>query len=823
MTDNQVQVSFGADTSGLESGLQKISAQLTEFFGNATKGMEGFKGAGEGLGSLIEGLGGALTGIGAMLAGGAIFAEGIKAAQEEAAEVRNLMNSLGMTAEEASKMKIALELVGISAEEYVGIAMKFDMMLRKNEEGLKKLGVVTRDQNGHLLAQDLLLKNAANTMMEYKAGTDRNAVAMALLGRSAAEAFKLLKLNDGVKERAAELAEKLGEIMTDEELENVKRYKMEMAATGVAIDAFSENLGGAVMPGLTKMAQAFMEIVMSVMPAIKAAFDLLGDTVSALGDIVKSTVDSIVELLNYLAGKTSETVGNSIPGDWLTWENVLKSIRTTILALKEIIVMTIDALVLGTKQLLAFQDAVAGAAADVVMLRDPSAGLKARWKEAMDAGKEWNEKQVAMEKRFSSELEAIWFKRDEAEKRAKGGNKDYTGQDKKDKAGNGKGDKGRMSAWAEEIDQLRYRYMLEHDLREMSKEDELAEWEKIKQRHKLTSQERLEISRRESRLRIEILKDEKRQQEAMAAESIQSERELSLGRVAVDEENAKVAYDLHQSSFDEYQNQLVQFEDRRYEIEKAALERLIELDAQDPRNAVKVQQERSKLLVLEQQHGLKYLQIVNATTREASKKWQELFKSLNDGFSRSLAGFIVGTQNLQQMMSGIYQTLLQSLVDFVAKQIAAGIESLVFHKAVATEEIPRHAAVAASEAAESVAGTPVVGPELAAAAYASTFSMVMGGMAFAAQGYDIPAGVNPITQLHQREMVLPAPYADLIRGMAEKRGQPQPSPSQEVNLHVSAIDGQSVRRFMVQNKAELVRGLREAARNGANLSISKFY
>ena len=42
--------------------------------------------------------------------------------------------------------------------------------------------------------------------------------------------------------------------------------------------------------------------------------------------------------------------------------------------------------------------------------------------------------------------------------------------------------------------------------------------------------------------------------------------------------------------------------------------------------------------------------------------------------------------------------------------------------------------------------------------------------ASAAQGYDIPSGVNPVTQLHQREMVLPAKHADVIRDMADGGG-----------------------------------------------------
>jgi hypothetical protein len=39
-----------------------------------------------------------------------------------------------------------------------------------------------------------------------------------------------------------------------------------------------------------------------------------------------------------------------------------------------------------------------------------------------------------------------------------------------------------------------------------------------------------------------------------------------------------------------------------------------------------------------------------------------------------------------------------------------------------------------------------------------------------AGGYDIPSGRNPVTQLHEREMVLPAQYADVIRSMAGNGG-----------------------------------------------------
>jgi len=54
-----------------------------------------------------------------------------------------------------------------------------------------------------------------------------------------------------------------------------------------------------------------------------------------------------------------------------------------------------------------------------------------------------------------------------------------------------------------------------------------------------------------------------------------------------------------------------------------------------------------------------------------------------------------------------------------------------------------------------------------------------GLLASAAGGYDIPSGINPVTQLHEREMVLPAQYADVIRSMA---GGGSSAPSVIVNI-----------------------------------------
>jgi len=92
----------------------------------------------------------------------------------------------------------------------------------------------------------------------------------------------------------------------------------------------------------------------------------------------------------------------------------------------------------------------------------------------------------------------------------------------------------------------------------------------------------------------------------------------------------------------------------------------------------------------------------------------------------------------------------------------------------------------------------------------------MSGLAVASAsgGYDIPAGINPITQLHQSEMVLPAKYADVIRGMAGSSSPAGATTSGgDIHLHVNAVDAHSVRRLFQDNGSALADSLKHQIRN----------
>lgn len=141
----------------------------------------------------------------------------------------------------------------------------------------------------------------------------------------------------------------------------------------------------------------------------------------------------------------------------------------------------------------------------------------------------------------------------------------------------------------------------------------------------------------------------------------------------------------------------------------------------------------------------------------------------------------------------------------------------------AIKSIMMYAWEAMAGAFKAMVSIPYIGPVLAVAAGASALALV-GGLAgkikSARGGYDIPAGVNPVTQLHEEEMVLPKQHANTIRALGKNLtsdggiGGSGGSSSQTFNnFTIQAWDSKDVRRFMEKHGRELAGGLKGYNRN----------
>lgn len=207
------------------------------------------------------------------------------------------------------------------------------------------------------------------------------------------------------------------------------------------------------------------------------------------------------------------------------------------------------------------------------------------------------------------------------------------------------------------------------------------------------------------------------------------------------------------------------------------------------------------------------------TTAEDQKYWTGMFSTIKSGWEQTFAQVMKGQMTIAQGIKNMFKSVLEAVVSTLAKIAAEwATEQLMIimgKKAEAASVVSANAAEAGSAGVASFAAAPwpinMGAPAFGAAMSASAMSF---GMMSAAGGYDIPAGTNPLTQLHAEEMVLPAHIANPLRkNLAEGDGGAGQSGGGDNHFHIHAVDAEGVRRLFMDNGGSLVRSIKAQARN----------
>ena len=168
------------------------------------------------------------------------------------------------------------------------------------------------------------------------------------------------------------------------------------------------------------------------------------------------------------------------------------------------------------------------------------------------------------------------------------------------------------------------------------------------------------------------------------------------------------------------------------------------------------------------------LQKFHDAKAENVRQANELMEAETARHEQTKADLQTANQLSSLSMAGDTADSLYSLMEKSGKeQSALGKMLFLASKAIAVAEIILNTEVAAAKAGAQLGifGLPMA-TMIRITGYAS--AGMVAGMAIADAsaegGYDIPAGTNPMTQLHEREMVLPKAQADVIRGLASGGG-----------------------------------------------------
>lgn len=765
----------------------------------------------------------------AAIAGGAAFKSAVEESVKLTKEAGGLAKAFGITTTEASILNVAIGDLYISSETLLGANDKLVRGLRENEEGFTKLGVATRDQNGNFRSSLDIMLDVNQRLLSFKEGIDRNIEGQKIYGKSWSDVSGVLKLTADAMVESKAKAEELGLIVGKENVEATARYRAAMNDVGDVLTAMKKAVGDALLPVLTQLGTWFAEIGPAAVTAMKGAIGGITSLFWGLKtavDIVWGGIMVAFTSIVQTALTVGDVVGRALKGDFsgvkAAWQDGMRQLNSMI-----------------EDQMNDMEGKIKANRDKIAALFLPPTETAAKTGGQHSEGGEPKEKKSRMAE-FEAQLAA---RRDafEREKLEQGSFQEFSKQQERDFW---KNILQTVTLSTEERAQVsRKYYAVEKDIRKAAFETEIADLKSQIEAHRQGSVERIQISGEAAARIAERFGMESKEYKTAAADMLQMARERAkeeekLQDIAIDRARTHQDYilqlELEKNAMLREMGEITKAEEirRAQEVEEKKFQ--IELKAAQDRAALMPDNSPEKATALaaiekaQEQHNLRMMQLSRQLRVSMAEDYSQWVDPVVNAFGKAAKGIIQHTQTISQATRGILKSMAQDYISTGIKILAEHVknkllELLITQKTAsagtaaassaadqtiakkgleATGVITANAGEAASGAAASQAAIPFVGPALAVAAAAAIMSFVMGmkgGIASAAGGFDIPAGVNPMTQLHEREMVLPAHLADAVRGMAAQGGPTVGGG--DMHVHISAMDSKDVHRALMQGGA----------------------
>lgn len=319
-----------------ETALQKLNNELeenkqqldeanksAESFGDTIRGFASSLGlevspAVEKVASKLDGLnkdvGAAVLGIGAII--GTLVSFSIEAAHT-ADDILTLSTVTGIATDELQKMQYASAFLDVEVETMTGAMTKLTRNMYQAREGTKqqeeafaKLHIRYKDTNGQLRDINEVFYEVIDALGKVKNETERDALAMTLMGRSAKELNPLIEAGSQRLRELGVEAEKMGVILSEDELDKLGQFQDAMDRLQNTTDALKNKLGLALIPILTALFDTISKIPVPVLQTLV----VLASVIASIALVVKAiksvtdTASSIKEMLDTVTGKSAKTV-----------------------------------------------------------------------------------------------------------------------------------------------------------------------------------------------------------------------------------------------------------------------------------------------------------------------------------------------------------------------------------------------------------------------------------------------------------------------------------------------------------------------------------
>lgn len=265
MFDSSANLIFkiAADASSAQTELKQFRGVLKKDLDGVRTDVDGLSTKlGGGLGNLTTLLKGALVGLAsvAAAAGSALVATAQKAA-DYAGEIGSASDKTGIAVEDLSKMRYSAETAGVNFNLLTNSLVIFTAAItdslrgvKDKQEAFEDLGISMKDVQDGQRNMLPLIEKVSDAFEAQESTVVRTAAARRLFGRSGAEMVEWLSRgSDSMRIFNAE-AERLGLVLTNDNIVAAKEFGLEMQHLQARWDAFTLQIGTRAIPALSALA-----------------------------------------------------------------------------------------------------------------------------------------------------------------------------------------------------------------------------------------------------------------------------------------------------------------------------------------------------------------------------------------------------------------------------------------------------------------------------------------------------------------------------------------------------------------------------------------
>lgn len=248
---------------------------------------------------------------------GSALVDSVKGAAAFADEIETLSTKTGISTDKLQAWQYMANLTDTSIETITGSMKKLtaNMFSAQNgtgaaAEAFKEFGVSVVDDAGNLRKAEDVFGELIDKLGEYEEGTERDAMAMKIFGKSAQDLNPLIAAGSEEIAKLTEEAQTMGAVMSGEDLEALEKVQDAFDRLSLVGDSLKNRLGLVLGEFILPELEQFVSLAQGI-AAGTTSFEEFGTKV---GEILESLVDKMAEGLPRVLDFSVEVVTSLVSG-----------------------------------------------------------------------------------------------------------------------------------------------------------------------------------------------------------------------------------------------------------------------------------------------------------------------------------------------------------------------------------------------------------------------------------------------------------------------------------------------------------------------------